>query len=70
MKLRRSARDIQTRNFRLPEKTDYRLDVVPAHHLCTSRTRFDVAVNAGQIAITAHVDLKDVDREPAKVGAA
>jgi hypothetical protein len=29
-----------------------------------------MAVNAGQIAVTAHVDLKDVDRAPAEVAAA
>src|SRR5438105_3133399 len=41
------------------------VDRLAAHHFFSRRTRFDVAVNASKIAVTAHVDLKNIDRAPA-----
>src|SRR5436309_8202710 len=62
MQLRRPASDIQGWNLGARKKTQYCLDVLSAHHLLARRPRLNVAVNAGEIAVAAHVDLKNIHR--------
>jgi hypothetical protein len=60
---------IQRRDVRDLEKAQYRIDRFPAHHLRTSRSRFDMTVNASLVAVFAHIHLEHVDTAPVKTAA-
>src|SRR5258706_2812910 len=69
VQLRPAGGDVERRNVRAGQKTQHRIDVLPAHHLGARRSRFDVAVNAGQIAVTSQVDLQDIDSTTSELSA-
>ena len=56
--------DIERRNIRGGEEGQDALHGLPAHHLGSGRTGLDVTVNAGLVAVLAHVDLQDIDSKP------
>ena len=43
------------------EKTQHRVDILPAHHLLARRPGFDMAVNAGQVAVAPKIHLQHID---------
>src|SRR5215510_12948130 len=69
MQLRRAAGDIKGGNVCDGEKAQNAVNDSPAHHLCACRPGLDVAVNAGQITVAPHVDLKNVDSPPLEIAA-
>ncbi len=61
VQLRRSAGDIESRNVGARKKSQHRIDILPAHHLLARRSRFDMAVNARQVAVAPEIHLQHVD---------
>ena len=68
VQLWRAAGDIKGRNVCAGGKTQNAIYRFPAHHFCSRRTRFNMAVNASEIAVAAHVDLQDINGAPAQIG--
>jgi len=67
IQLRRAACDVDGGDRGSFQELQNSVDGLARHHFFSSRSRFDVAVNAGLVAVFAHVHLQDVDRALAKL---
>ena len=64
MQLGCAAGQIQSRNGAASEKREHGIDRFTTHHFRARRARFDVAMDAGEIAVTAEIYLQRINRAP------
>ncbi len=64
MQLGRAAGQIQSWNGAASEKREHGIDCFAAHHLRARRARFDMAMDTGEIAVTAEIHLQRINRAP------
>lgn len=64
VQLGRAAGEIQSGNAAAGEKREYGIDGFAAHHFCARGTRFDMAMDAREVAVTAEIHLQRINPAP------
>src|SRR6188508_2422671 len=64
VQLGRAAGEIQRGNAAAGEKREHGFDSFAAHHFCARGTRFDMAMDARQVAVTAEIHLQRINPAP------